>query len=54
MRRIVQFPIGERFAVITFGAALGGPRVVFVVFLALVGLALAWSTTGRLLRSVSR
>ena len=54
VRRIVQFPIGERFAVITFGAALGGPRVVFVVFLALVGLALAWSTTGRLLRSVSR
>lgn len=53
-RRIVQFPIGERFAVLTLGAALGGPRIAFQVFLAFVCLALAWSTTGRLLRSVSR
>ena len=53
-KRIVQFPIGERFAVITLGAALGGPRVMFSVFLVCVSLALAWSLTGRLLRSVSR
>ena len=53
-KRMLQFPIGERFAVIVLGAALGGPRVVFVVFLAWVSLALAWSVTGRLLRSVAR
>lgn len=53
-KRMVMFPIGERFAVITLGAALGGARVVFTVFLVWVSLALAWSTTGRFLRSVSR
>ena len=53
-KRMVLFPIGERFAVLTLGAALGGPRLVFPVFLAWVTLALAWSTTGRVLRSVAR
>lgn len=53
-KRAVQFPIAERFAVLSLGAALGGPRVVFTVFLAWVCLALAWSLTGRTLRSVSR
>jgi hypothetical protein len=53
-KRMLPFPIGERFAVITLAAALGGPRVVFVVFIAWVSLALAWSTTGRVLRTVSR
>jgi len=53
-KRIVQFPIAERFAVLSVGAALGGPRVVLTVFIGWVSLALAWSLTGRVLRSVAR
>lgn len=52
-RRVVQMPIGERFAVLTLGAALGGPRVALTVLVVLICLALAYSTSGRLLRSVS-
>jgi hypothetical protein len=52
-KRLAQFPIAERFAVLSLGAALGGPRVVFSVFLVWVCLALAWSLTGRTLRSVA-
>jgi hypothetical protein len=54
VKRILPFPIGERFALITLGAAFGGPRLVFVAFIAWVSVAIAWSTTGRVLRSVSR
>lgn len=53
-KRMIAFPIGERFALITLATALGGPRVVFTAFIAWVSLALVWSTTGRVLRSVSR
>lgn len=52
-KRIVQFPIAERFAVLSIGAALGGPRLVLVVFLVWVCIALTWSLTGRALRSVA-
>jgi hypothetical protein len=54
VKRILPFPIGERFALITLGAAFGGPRLVFVAFITWVSLAITWSTTGRVLRSVSR
>lgn len=51
-KRILLFPIGERFAVISITAALWSPRVVFIVLIAWGGLALAYSTAGRLLRSL--
>ena len=53
-KRIVQFPIAERFLVLSLGAALGGARVVLTVFLVWVCVALTWSLTGRVLRSVAR
>jgi phosphatidylglycerophosphate synthase len=52
-KRIVQFPIAERFAVLSLGPALAGPRVTLTVFVAWVCVALAWSLSGRVLRSVS-
>ncbi len=52
-KRIVQFPIAERFAVLSLGAALGGPRVTLTVFVTWVCVAFAWSLSGRVLRSLS-
>jgi hypothetical protein len=52
IKRIVAFPIGERFAVISLTAALFDPRVTFVVVLAWGTFALAYSLAGRLLRSL--
>lgn len=51
-KRIFVLPIGERFLVIAVTAALWGPRTVFVVLLVWGGLALSYTATGRLLRSV--
>jgi hypothetical protein len=44
---MVQFPIGERFAVICVTAAIWGPRTTFAVLLAWGALALAYVLTGR-------
>jgi len=51
-KRMIAFPIGERFAVIALTAALLEPRVTFVVLLAWGGVALAYSQAGRVLRSL--
>ena len=48
LKRIVQFPIGERFAVIAVLAAVSGARAVFVVLLAWNAIALAYVVAGRL------
>jgi phosphatidylglycerophosphate synthase len=53
IKRVIAFPIGERFAAISLVAALWTPRTVFVVLLSWGGLAAAYSLAGRL-RSVAR
>jgi hypothetical protein len=53
-KRALQFPIAERFAVLSLGPALAGARVTLTVFVGWVCVALAWSLTGRVLRSVAR
>jgi phosphatidylglycerophosphate synthase len=53
-KRALQFPIAERFAVLSLGPALGGARLTLTVFVGWVCVALAWSLTGRVLRSVAR
>ena len=51
-KRIVVFPIGERFAAISLAAALGTPRTVFVVLLVWGVVAAVYSLSSRLIRSV--
>jgi Family of unknown function (DUF5941)/CDP-alcohol phosphatidyltransferase len=52
-RKMIAFPIGERFAAISLTAALFTPRTTFVVLLAWGGLAAAYTFAGRVLRSVA-
>ncbi|MEA2431508.1 MAG: hypothetical protein QOI19_1981, partial [Thermoleophilaceae bacterium] len=52
IKRMLPFPIGERFAVISITAALFTPRTTFVVILAWGGVAAAYTLAGRILRSV--
>jgi CDP-alcohol phosphatidyltransferase-like enzyme len=52
VKRILAFPIGERFAAISITAALFTPRTTFVVLLACSGVAALYGLTGRLLRSL--
>jgi phosphatidylglycerophosphate synthase len=52
IKRIVAFPIGERFAAISITAAIWSPRTTFVVLLAWGGFAALYGTTGRILRSL--
>jgi len=52
LKRIVAFPIGERFAVISITAALWSAHTTFVVLLAWGGLAAAYGFAGRVLRSL--
>jgi phosphatidylglycerophosphate synthase len=52
IKRMAAFPIGERFAVISITAALFSPRVTFVAVLAWGGVAIAYTQTGRVLRSI--
>jgi phosphatidylglycerophosphate synthase len=54
IKRMIAFPIGERFAVIAITAALWGPRTTFTVLLAWGGVAAAYTLAGRLLRSIGR
>jgi hypothetical protein len=51
-KRIVSFPIGERFAVISITAALFTPRTTFVVLLICAAVAGVYTQAGRVLRSV--
>jgi phosphatidylglycerophosphate synthase len=53
-KKVVAFPIGERFAAISFSAALFDARVAFIVLLAWGGLAASYTIAGRLLRSAGR
>jgi phosphatidylglycerophosphate synthase len=52
VKRLLVFPIGERFATISITAALFTPRTTFVVVLAWGGFAALYSLAGRLLRSL--
>jgi phosphatidylglycerophosphate synthase len=52
VKRMAAFPIGERFAVISITAALFDARVTFVALLTWGGLAIAYTQTGRVLRSI--
>jgi phosphatidylglycerophosphate synthase len=51
LKRIVAFPIGERFAVISITAALWSAHTTFVVLLAWGGFAAVYGFAGRVLRS---
>jgi phosphatidylglycerophosphate synthase len=53
-KKMIAFPIGERFAVVSLTAALSGARTTFIALLAWGGLAAAYSLGGRVLRSVAR
>ena len=53
VKKMLAFPIGERFAVICVTAALWNPRVTFIVLLSWGGFALVYTSTGRVLRSVA-
>lgn len=50
-KKAIHLPIGERWLVISLVAALGTPRLVFQVLLTLALIALAYTTTGRVLRA---
>jgi CDP-alcohol phosphatidyltransferase len=52
VKKMIAFPIGERFAAISITAALWTPRVTFIVLLAWGGLAAVYTQTGRVLRSL--
>ncbi len=52
VKKMIQFPIGERFAVISLSAALFTPRVTFVVLLSWGGFAIAYILGGRLMRAL--
>jgi hypothetical protein len=54
VKRVIAFPIGERFAAISLTAAIWDPRVTFTVLIAWGGFAVCYSLPGRLLRSLSR
>jgi phosphatidylglycerophosphate synthase len=54
VKKMIAFPIGERFAAISLTAALWTPRVTFTVLLAWGGIAFVYSHVGRVLRSISR
>jgi phosphatidylglycerophosphate synthase len=51
-KRVLAFPIGERFAAISITAALFSPRTTFIVLIAWGGVAATYSLAGRLLRSM--
>jgi hypothetical protein len=52
VKKMIGFPIGERFAAISLTAALWTPRTTFIVLLAWGGLAAVYTQTGRVLRSL--
>jgi CDP-alcohol phosphatidyltransferase-like enzyme len=54
VKKIVAFPIGERFAVISITAAVSSARTTFIVLLAWGGASAVYKMAGRVLRSVMR
>jgi hypothetical protein len=54
LKKILVFPIGERFAVISVTAAVATPRFTFIVVLAWGGLAMLYQLAGRSVRSLSQ
>ncbi|MGW6398427.1 DUF5941 domain-containing protein [Streptomyces sp. NPDC055134] len=54
VRRMIVLPIGERWALIAVLTALTTPRVTFIVLLIGCALAAAYTTAGRVLRSLTR
>ena len=50
-KKVLHMPIGERWLVLSVGAVVLGPRVTLTLMLALALLALAYTTTGRILRA---
>ncbi|MEW9531608.1 CDP-alcohol phosphatidyltransferase family protein [Microbispora sp. NPDC049125] len=52
-RKMIVFPIGERFAAIAITAALFDPRVTFLTLIIWGGVAATYTLTGRLLRSLA-
>ncbi|MFC6083204.1 CDP-alcohol phosphatidyltransferase family protein [Sphaerisporangium aureirubrum] len=52
-RKMIVFPIGERFAVIAITAAVFEPRVTFLTLLIWGGIAALYTLTGRLTRSLA-
>jgi Family of unknown function (DUF5941) len=52
LKKVIAFPIGERFATISITAALFDARVTFIVMLAWGGFALLYTGVGRILRSL--
>jgi Family of unknown function (DUF5941)/CDP-alcohol phosphatidyltransferase len=54
VKKVIQFPIGERFAVISLAAAVSGPHTVFTILLVWGGVAAAYEIAGRLARVVRR
>lgn len=54
IKKMLAFPIGERFAVVCLTAALSTPRTTFIVLLAWGGFALVYTSCGRVLRSIAQ
>ncbi|MEU6408404.1 CDP-alcohol phosphatidyltransferase family protein [Microbispora sp. NPDC046933] len=52
-RKMIVFPIGERFAAIAITAAFFNPRVTFLTLIVWGGVAAIYTLTGRLLRSLA-
>lgn len=52
VKRIIAFPIGERYAAISITAAVATPRTVFIVMLSWGAFSLLYTVIGRTLRSV--
>ena len=52
-RKMIVFPIGERFAAIAITAAFFDPRVTFLTLIVWGGIAATYTLTGRLLRSLA-
>jgi phosphatidylglycerophosphate synthase len=52
VKRMAAFPIGERFAVISITAAFFSATVTFIALLSWGGLAIVYTQTGRVLRSI--
>jgi phosphatidylglycerophosphate synthase len=54
LKKILVFPIGERFAVISLAAALTTPRTTFIIVLAWGAVAMLYTFAARSIRSLSR
>ncbi|MFR9800063.1 DUF5941 domain-containing protein [Streptomyces sp. MS06] len=54
VRRVIILPIGERWAMIAVLTAFTGPRTTFLALIAWMAFAAAYTTAGRVLRSVRR